>query len=130
MSGLEFKEYNSDGSVVEDTGSEDSIRAAIVDNDETEVVTRDGSAIVNKGDVIVETDRPGVYDVISADNWNDTGYGGHKDSKETSVEYDQEDLDNADSESDNDSVDDTETTKEEVTHKPLYPAFGDTENDK
>lgn len=54
-----------------------------------EVITRDGSAHkLNVGDVVVETEKPGVYDVHSADSWKLTGYGAERDTAEPAPDAD------------------------------------------
>ncbi|HET7414760.1 MAG TPA: hypothetical protein VFI97_03590 [Arthrobacter sp.] len=40
-----------------------------------QVNTRTGPVVVHAGDVVVETDRPGIYDVHSEESWASTGYG-------------------------------------------------------
>jgi len=86
MKNLEFKDYT--GVVKDADGDEHSttVRAAVV-TDETarvkndqgnpiarEVMTPTGARPVAVGDVLVETDRPGVYDYLTADAWASTGY--------------------------------------------------------
>lgn len=39
-----------------------------------EVMTPTGPRVVVAGDVLVATDRPGVYDHLTADKWASTGY--------------------------------------------------------
>jgi hypothetical protein len=83
---LEFNDYtasveDSDGDVHEHT-----VRAAVVTDDTAyvyndegnrrprEVMTPTGGKAVSVGDVLVETEKPGVYDYLSADAWASTGY--------------------------------------------------------
>lgn len=84
---LDFQDYKA---TVEDSDGdkhESTVRAAVVTKETAtvknadgrdvprEVVTPTGSRTVQVGDVLVETDRPGVYDYLGADAWASTGYG-------------------------------------------------------
>lgn len=64
----EFVEYEAaDGS--------STIQAHIVTEETAgEVFTRVGSTQVGPGSVIIATDRPEVFDVLSEEQWNATGY--------------------------------------------------------
>lgn len=78
MRELDFQEYSA--KVKDEDGDEHTVvcRAASVD-DETaksigEVQTRIGVQRLNGGDYVVETSRPGVYDVFSAKAWENNGF--------------------------------------------------------
>lgn len=68
MADREFVEYEA-----ADGGS--TVKAHVVTEETAgEVFTRVGTQNVSAGDVIVATERPEVFDVMSADQWNNTGY--------------------------------------------------------
>ncbi len=72
---LEFKEYTA--SIEDEDGDSHpfTVRAAVVTKDTARTVTtRVGTQKVNAGDAVIETERPGVYDVLAADSWKATGY--------------------------------------------------------
>lgn len=91
MKELDFQDYTA--TVTDDDGDDhdSTVRAAVVGEDHVylkdqngnnvrrEVMTPTGSRQVSKGDVFVETERPGVYDYLTADAWASTGYGGAAD---------------------------------------------------
>ena len=74
--GLKFSEY--DAPIVDedgdDTGDVSTVRACVL-TEKTEINTRTGAQVVPKGSVVIETDRPGTYDVLTGDQWKATGYG-------------------------------------------------------
>lgn len=76
MAELEFKEYKGTGKDADGNDIESTVRAAQAT--EASRVTERGQTgrDVRTGEYVVETDRPGVYDVLSEDQWNNTGYGG------------------------------------------------------
>lgn len=72
----EFQEFTGIGTDQDGEDSESTITAHVVTKDTSgEVTTRTGNETVRAGSVLVETDRPGIYDVLSADQWASTGYG-------------------------------------------------------
>jgi len=72
----EFKDYTATYEDADGDKHKSTVRAHVVTEATAgTVVTRTGTQDVDKGSVIVETDRPGVYDVLSADDWKGTGYG-------------------------------------------------------
>lgn len=110
MRNLEFQEYTA---TVEDADGDEhvsTVRAAVVDdgtarvkNDQgnpvaREVMTPTGPRPVAVGDVLVETERPGVYDYLTADQWAASGYASPAD--QNAVE---DDVDDSDSESEDDN---------------------------
>lgn len=92
---LDFQDYTA--TVTDDDGDEheSTVRAAVVTEDlvyikdqngnnvRREVMTPTGGRQVSKGDVYVETDRPGVYDYLTAEAWASTGYGGDAEVSDT-----------------------------------------------
>lgn len=73
--GFEFKDAKT--SVKDDDGDthEHTVSAARVTKETArEVRTRGGVRTVVAGDVLVNTDIPDVYDVLTSDQWKDTGY--------------------------------------------------------
>lgn len=54
-----------------------TVRAHVIEDDDWkgyQVPTIAGTATLRKGDAVIETDRPGVYDVLPKDAWESTGY--------------------------------------------------------
>jgi hypothetical protein len=92
MKNLEFKEYTHYYDDADGDEQSSSVMAAVVDKGhvtrmvESEdgtvsrvstkryVATLDGRQALQLGDVVVETARPGVYDVLSAEQWAANGY--------------------------------------------------------
>jgi hypothetical protein len=75
MADREFTEYEGTGSDQDGEDVTSTVRAHVVTKDTAgEVTTRTGNQNVSVGQVLVETDRPGVYDVLSADEWDSTDY--------------------------------------------------------
>lgn len=84
---LDFQDYKATTEDADGDKHESTVRAAVVTKETAtvknadgrdvprEVVTPTGSRTVQVGDVLVETDRPGVYDYLGADAWASTGYG-------------------------------------------------------
>lgn len=78
MRELEFKEYSA--KVTDADGDDHTVisRAAAVDAETAksigDVQTRIGTQRLNDGDYVVETSRPGVYDVFSAKDWEANGF--------------------------------------------------------
>lgn len=73
--GYDFQEYTA--TVDSGDGEQEStVQAATVTAEQAgnDVNTRAGVQSVNEGDVLVQTEQPGVYDVLSADDWSGTGY--------------------------------------------------------
>lgn len=76
-----FQEYQ--GKYTDEDGDEHPgtpVRAHVITNKDFngyEVVTLSGVHRVHAGDAVVERDRPGVYDVVSRDVWEKTGYAGN-----------------------------------------------------
>lgn len=80
MKGFDFtsqdaKIKDSDGDV-----QTHSVTAAVASKNHAgqEVQTRTGVHVVREGDVLVQTERPGVYDVHTADGWKQNAYGTRK----------------------------------------------------
>jgi len=48
----------------------------VTEDTKGEILVIGGSRHTVPGDVIVETSQPNVYDVLSAEAWKTTGYGG------------------------------------------------------
>lgn len=97
MKELDFQEYTASYEDSDGDKHESTVRAAVIRKDDVyyedketgnrhtrEVVTPTGSRKVQEGDVFVETDRPGVYDYLTADAWKGTGYGSKSASKKAS----------------------------------------------
>lgn len=78
MRDVEFKNYSAKYEDADGDEHTSTVRAHVADKDTADalgtVATRTGSHDVRKGDVLVETDRPGVYDVHSSKSWDDIGY--------------------------------------------------------
>lgn len=73
---MQFKEYTASVEDSDGDKHESKVRAHVVTDDtKGRVNTPTGGRDVAKGDVLVETDTPGVYDVLNADAWKSTGYG-------------------------------------------------------
>lgn len=74
---LEFKEYSA--TTEDDDGDKHTTKvSACVITKETagrEVRTPAGFVTVQNGDVLVETETPGIYDYLSKTAWESTGYG-------------------------------------------------------
>lgn len=84
---LEFEEFTA--KIKDDDGDrhESKVRAAKVTRETAgDVLTRTGVIAVKAGDVVVETDRPGVYDVHSEKTWKESGYGSQRVTKVESHE--------------------------------------------
>lgn len=96
MKNLKFKEVTASYEDADGDEHESTVRAAVVTDDlamidftndegvqarrRREVTDRGGNAVrLNVGDVVVETEKPGVYDVHSADAWKSTGYAASPD---------------------------------------------------
>lgn len=92
MKALDFKDVEGQYEDIDGDTQTSTIRAAVVDDDlayvtvlnsegdrvkrRREVTLRDGTArALVSGDVVVATERDGVYDVLSADQWSATAYG-------------------------------------------------------
>lgn len=72
----EFKDFTAKVKDADGDEQESTVRARISKGDES-VNALGGVRAVNKGDVIIERpDSPGTYDVLTADQWKDTGYSG------------------------------------------------------
>lgn len=80
MKPIDFKEFTAKVKDNDGDEHESTVLAHVVTNDTQgrSVATRTGSYETVEGNVLVQTDRPGVYDVLSADAWKGTGYGGAK----------------------------------------------------
>lgn len=93
MKALDFTEFTGDYEDVDGDKQTSTIKAAVVDDSTAyvtilnsegdqvkrrrEVTVRDGSArALLSGEVVVETGKPGVYDVLTAEQWASTAYGG------------------------------------------------------
>lgn len=71
----EFADYTAKTKDDDGDEHESTVRAHVVTKDTAGAYnTRVGSENVPEGSVLVETDRPGVYDVHTADAWKTTGY--------------------------------------------------------
>ncbi len=123
---LDFKDYTAQVKDRDGDNHESTVRAAIVDNDTAfiviedaagakqkvprEVVTPTGSRRVQPGDVLVETDRAGVYDYVTGEGWADTGYDTTGDTADSSDGVDAVTGDDADKDS---SPDRQQTTSQQ-----------------
>jgi hypothetical protein len=88
MSNLAFDDYHHTYKDVHGNDNTTTVRAHVVTTDTAkvrdtdgrtisrEVATRTGSVTVKPGDVMIETERPGQYDVQTADEWAGS-YGAH-----------------------------------------------------
>lgn len=75
MAKREFVEFTGVGQDADGEDVESTIKAHVVTKETAgEYVGRDGNAQVREGQVLIETDRPGIYDVLSAEQWAGTGY--------------------------------------------------------
>lgn len=96
MKNLDFQDYTA---TVEDSDGDDhesTVRAAVITDElvyltdedgnkhRREVMTPTGARGVQAGDVFVETEKPGVYDYLSAAAWASTGYSGEVEEQEDS----------------------------------------------
>lgn len=72
---LEFKEYKGTHEDADGDEHTSTVRACLVTEDTARrVQTRVGGHDAVKGEYLVETDAPGVYDVLSEEAWKSTGY--------------------------------------------------------
>jgi hypothetical protein len=87
MKPFEFKEYTATTEDADGDQHESKVNAAVIGKDHTgrEVNTLTGQTQTREGDVLVETARPGVYDVLSKDVWEKTGYAGGDGQTDTPV---------------------------------------------
>lgn len=67
-----------------DDERESVVSARVSDGDET-VNTTAGPRSVNKGDIVIKTDNPNVFDVLDAKTWSETGYASSTPAPEPSV---------------------------------------------
>lgn len=79
---MEFRDYTARVEDSDGDPHESTVRAHVVNDDtkDREIVTRVGTQVVAKDHVLVETDAPGVYDVLTPDAWKSTGYAAGDDS--------------------------------------------------
>lgn len=76
MKELEFAEFTNTYEDADGDEHQTTTRAHVVTKDTAREVTVRGMGQVNVGvgTVLVETDRPGVYDTISKKDWDASGY--------------------------------------------------------
>ena len=108
---FDFKEYSKKYEDADGDEHVQVIRAAVITDEDVkdsdgksqprQVVTPTGARNVHPGDVIVETETPGVYDYLSADGWESSDYaegtdGGNSAPKDSDSDGASDDSDDKD----------------------------------
>lgn len=125
MKHLDFQDYSTTYKDDDGDEHETTIRAAKITDDlvyvkdpntgnnvRREVMTFTGARAVQAGDVFVETERAGVYDFITGEQWEKVGYKSEEESRQNEL----------DSLFDDDESDDR-------TDEDLFGASGESESD-
>ena len=128
---VEFKDYEVEYDDPDGDPQTSNIRAHVANKDTADqlgtVQTRTGAHSVRDGDVLIETDRQGVYDIHDRDTWEKTGYSESGVKKMSApVDSPPDDLPKSDDEEVKSSSAESDNTKDTAATNPSPTGPGTT----